>query len=409
MSTSTSTTTRDPVTSGPRALSYAWLIAGQVAMTVVIQLAPMVGLPVTGYAVYSAVYLGYAACIAITYATVSDVWARALRRSAEEARLIRAFQAALTAVATLGGGVVGTVFLLAARDPLATAVAAAATATAVYRSGVAYRLVAAGRIRRVGIADLAGAGSAASGTAIAIAGNEYSTVLALACWGIGSLVSCAVLAVPPVWNGRATASWFTEHRKDIALLSGEAAIKTLESVGTPYLVGGVGGVLALALHRAASSLTYPVRLVVDVLRSRIISGAIGRIGHAVLAMCVLGALAGAAVGGGLTVLGGWHALGRDTVVVLMAPHAIAVGAWVWSTAISSFIQFVGRGSFSGRRLILRRVAHTVLVIGLTVGGVLMFGPGAVIWSAALAELLAALLWIPPRGSDGRTPVTPAAS
>jgi hypothetical protein len=70
------------------------------------------------------------------------------------------------------------------------------------------------------------------------------------------------------------------------------------------------------------------------------------------------------------------------------------------------VQFVGRGRLSGRRLISRRLANTSIVLGVTAGGVILFGAGAVIWSAAVAELLAACLWIIRRGdedADGATP------
>lgn len=379
-----------------RNLTYAWLVVGQISTTAVIQLAPMLGLPVTDYALYSAIYLGYAACVAITYATISDVWARALRRAASTERLVLSFQAALTSLAVICGALVGLLSALITQNPLLGVSAALATATAVYRSGVAYRLVAAGRIRRAGAADLVGAIVAAGITGAALTSGGYSPALALLCWTAGSAVSCVALAAAPRWNLRETIAWISDHRRDIALLSGEAAIKTLESVGTPYVVGGIGGLLALALHRAASSLTYPVRLVVDVLRSRIISGAIGSSAQAVLVIGTIGAVAGAGVGGGLVILGRWEMLGPDTIVVQMAPHALAVAAWVWTTSISSFIQFAGRGSFTGRRLIIRRVAHTIIVLGLTASGVLAFGPGAVIWFAAISELVAAPLWVPSR-------------
>src|SRR5699024_4987473 len=129
------------------------------------------------------------------------------------------------------------------------------------------------------------------------------------------------------------------------------------------------------------------------LRARIISGAIGGGLRAVGAIGVIGVLAGSGVAVGLVVLGSWGILGGDTIVDALAPHAVAVGAWIVTMAISSFMQFVGRGRLNGRRLIGRRLANTAVVLGVTAGGVILFGAEAVIWSAAVAEMLAALLWI----------------
>jgi hypothetical protein len=381
-----------------RKAAYAWLVIGQGSMIAVIQLIPMLGLPVSGYALYAAVYLGYAAGVAITYATVADVWARLLRRGEPSAALLSSFHAALTSISLACGTLVGVVGTLLSHSAPLGAVAGLAVTTAVFQSGVAYRLVSAERTSRVGTADVIGAVSAGALTTVFLTSGVYSPLLALLSWAAGNTISCAILAVPPRWSPREAAGWFRDHRNAIALLAGEASIKTLESVGTPYLVGGIGGVLALALHRAASSLTYPVRLIVDVLRSRIISGAIGGSGRAVLVVGTLGAVAGTAVGAGLALLGGREWLSTDSIVTQMAPHALAVGAWVWSTSISSFVQFVGRGKFSGRRLILRRTAHTIIVLGATASGVLIVGPAAVVWSAALSELAATALWIPARAT-----------
>jgi hypothetical protein len=379
-----------------RKAAYAGLVIGQGSMIAVIQLTPMLALPVAGYALYAAVYLGYAAGVAITYATVADVWSRVLRREEPSAALLSSFHAALTSVSLACGALVGVVVALLAHSAPLGAAAGLAVTVAVFHSGVAYRLVSAGRIGRVGMADVGGAAGAALLVAASLASGAYSPLVALLCWTAGNTISCVVLAVPPRWSPREAVGWFRAHRHLIALLAGEASIKTLESVGTPFLVGGIGGGLALALHRAASSLTYPVRLVVDVLRARIISGAIGGSARAVLVVGALGALAGTTVGVALDVLGGWDGLGTDSIVTRMAPHALAVGSWVWSTSISSFVQFVGRGRFSGRELILRRTAHTIIVLGATAAGVLLLGPTAVIWSAALAELAAVALWIPAR-------------
>lgn len=380
--------------------AYVWLAAGQVASTAAIQVIPMLTLAVAGYALYAVVYLVFAAFLALQYATICDVWARMLRRSQPTGSQLRAFQAALTALTALSGTATGLIVLAASGQGLLAAAGGTAAALAMYRSGVVYRLVATERIRRAGVTELLGAAAAGLLSVSLLTLSVYTTTTALLCWAFGALCASLAAGVGPVASPRAAAGWFSDNRRDIGLLSAETAIKTVETVGTPFLVGALAGALALALHRAASSLTYPVRLVIEVLRARIISGAIGGSLRAVLVIGAIGALAGTTVAVGLVVLEHWGVLGGGTIVDALAPHAVAVGAWLLAMAVSSFVQFLGRGAFNGRRLIGRRIATTVVVLGVTGSGVLLLGAGAVIWSAALAELLAALLWIPRRADRG---------
>lgn len=379
---------------------YVWPAAGQIASTAVIQVLPMLILPVHGYAVYAVIYLVFAAFLALQNATICDVWARMLRRSESTSSQLRAFQAALTALATLSGTAAGLIALVVSDHGLLAAAAGAATAFAMYRSGISYRLVATERIRRAGLSALLGAIVAGLFSVSLLALGAYTTTMALLCWALGALCASLSAGIGPVASPRAVVDWFVDNRHDVGLLSAETAIKTIETVGTPLLVGAIGGALPLALHRAASSLTYPVRVVVEVLRARLVSGAIGGSLRGVLVMGTIGVLAGTSVTVGLTVLENWGLLGAGTIVVALAPHALAVGAWLCTMAVSSFVQFMGRGRFNGRALIARRIANTVVVLGVTGSGVLLFGVAAVVWSAALAELLAALLWISRRADDG---------
>lgn len=385
-----------------RGAVYLWLMVGQVASTLVVQVVPMLTLPVRGYATYSIVYLAFAAGLALQYAAVCDVWARVLRDGEPGDGARRTLRAALTTLAVLAGVLIGAIVLAVTDSITLGAAGGAAAATGMFRSGVSYRLVADGRIRRAGLSELTGAAGTGVAVTLFLVTGTYGTVPALLCWTLGALLATVAAGGVPLVDARATAHWYIVRRRDIGLLTTEAAIKTIETVGTPYLVGGIGGALALALHRAASSLTYPVRLVVDVLRARIVSGAIRGSGRAVLLIGGIGALTGAAVATGLVLLTTWGLAGDGTIVDAMAPHALAVGAWICTMSVSSFIQFAGRGRFSGRRLIGRRIATTLVVLTTTAGGVLLLGTSAVIASAAAAELLAALLWLPRvHGAEGR--------
>jgi hypothetical protein len=387
---------RAAATSTPRRMDYLWMIAGQAAAVAVVQLAPMLLLALLDYAAYSAIYLGSAICLAIVFAVLGDVWARRIRREPITESLLRSYQATLTSLSLLGGLVAGGITGTVAADPLLGGLAGLAVAAATYRAGISYRLMALGRVRRSGLTELGGVLLGAGALSAFWFADAYSISSALLCWAVLSLGGAALAAVPPCWDARAAVAWISTHRAEIRVLLGEALIKNIESAGTPYVVGGIGGALALALHRAGSSLTYPMRLIMDVLRSRIISGAVTHDARTVLALVVLGAMAGAGVSGGLRVVAEAGLLDPDSVMAPLSEQALAVGAWVWLTALSSFLQFSGRGAFRGRTLLVRRTAHTVVILGVTISALIVFGIGGVIWGAALARLVSIPLWIPPR-------------
>jgi hypothetical protein len=388
-------------TGAPRRMDYLWMIAGQGAAVAVVQLAPMLLLALLDYAAYSAIYLGSAICLAVVFAVLGDVWARRIRREPVTESLLRSYQATLTSLSLLGGLVAGGITGTVASDPLLGGLAGLAVAAATYRAGISYRLMALGRVRRSGLTELGGVLLGAGALSAFWLADAYSISSALLSWAVLSLGGAALAAVPPCWDARAAVGWISTHRAEIRVLLGEALIKNIESAGTPYVVGGIGGALALALHRAGSSLTYPMRLVMDVLRSRIISGAVSHDARTVLALVLLGAVAGGGVAGGLRFVAEAGLLDPDSVMMPLSEHALAVGAWVWTTALSTFLQFSGRGAFRGRTLLVRRVAHTVVILAVTLGALIVFGTGAVIWGAALARLASLPLWIPPASGTVR--------
>ena len=134
--------------------AYLWMIAGQVATTAVVQVLPMLTLTVAGYARFAIVYLAFAGFLALQYATICDVWARLLRRAGGTTVQLRDYQASLTGLTSLSGLGLGLVALVISGDPLLALAGGLATAISMYRSGIAYRLIAEDRIRFAGVTDL---------------------------------------------------------------------------------------------------------------------------------------------------------------------------------------------------------------------------------------------------------------
>ena len=161
--------------------AYLWMIAGQIATTAVIQVLPMLTLSVQGYARFAIVYLAFAGFLALQYATICDVWARLLRRAGGVTVQLRDYQASLTALTSLSGLTLGLVALLFTGDVLFALAGGLATAVSMYRSGIAYRLIAEDRIRFAGVTDLLGASIAGIVSLGLIATGHFSTTVALAC------------------------------------------------------------------------------------------------------------------------------------------------------------------------------------------------------------------------------------
>lgn len=371
---------------------YLFVLIGEVGAIAVIQLLPMLHLSIFEYAAYSAIYLGFAAFITAKFALLSDVWARQKQQGNGGHALNHTYMSMLTAIALLGGVVVGTLTSAIAQDLLLGGAALCAVSAGVFRAGTAYRLIGDGRALRAGLTEMAGACSAGAAALIFVFNDVYSTFTALICWMLSPLVASLGTSMLPRLHPREVAGWLRENRSEIRALGGESLIKNVESVGTPYLLGGLGGAAALALYRAGSSLTYPVRILIDAVRARIVNGSIKANARTLALLTAAGGVMGACVAGALFAADSWG-VGQDAVLGLLTHHIFAVWAWVWVTAISTFIQFAGRGYFDSRSLILRRIAHTLIVMLGTAAALVVFGVGAVIWGAVITRVLAIPLWL----------------
>lgn len=386
-----------------RVTDYPLLLIGDIATICLVQGLPLLLLPVPAYAGYSAIYLGYAAVLAVKFALISDVWGRtaghaphkpaAARPRRPAAAQLRAFESALTLLAAAGGLLVGAGTAALADDALLGAIVWWAVAAAVFRAGVAYRLVAAGRLRSAGLAELAGVACALPAACGLAASGAYGVTGACLCWALAATVGCAALRAVPRCTPRSVRAWFTDGRDQIGTLAVESALKNVESLGTPLLLGAISGPAALALFRAGSSLTYPVRMVLDALRARIVGGAIGVDRRSLLLVAGLGTVAGLGVSAFL-LTAATAGLAPHSAFGLLTHHVPDVGAWVLLTTLSTFVQFSGRGTLPPRALVARRLGHTVIVVAATVTAGLGFGPAAVIWGAVAGRVVAIGLWLP---------------
>lgn len=364
-------------------------VLGEASVVLAVQFLPIILLTIIDYAWYSAIYLGYAACLAIMLALLGDVWARVARVDAVDDRV--QYYAVLTAISVFSGFGAVIVVGLVSHDLMLTGVSGAATAAAVYRSGSRYFLIVAGDPRRVGLADLI-AGLLGSGiTILLVASQNYSLHSVVLIWFGVNLISVVAIRARPVLSPHHVASWISQHRAMIRSLLGEAGLMNVASIGTPLIVGGIAGTSALALLRGATSLIYPVRLIMGAIRSRIVSGHMGKSRRAVSAVAATGAFLGLVIAVALMAS---SKLGFTTgsAAELLAEHSWAVATLAATTTLSTYFQFIARGILPGKTIIQRRLIHTVLMLSCTVTAAALFGASAIIWAASLATALTVPLW-----------------
>lgn len=364
-------------------------VVGEASVVLAAQFLPIIFLTITEYAWYSAIYLGYAACLAIMLAMLGDVWARIARIDTVDDRV--QYYAVLTAISVLSGFGAAIVVGLVSSDPLLTGVSGAATVAAVYRSGSRYFLIVAGDPRRVGLADLI-AGILGSGvTILLVTLQNYSLNSVVLIWFGVNLVSVIAIRAWPVFSPRHVTSWISQHHAMIRSLLGEAGLMNIASIGTPFIVGGVAGTSALALLRGATSLIYPVRLIMGAIRSKIVSGHLDKSPRTVTSVAAIGSLLGLIIAVAL-IASNKLDLTTGSAAELLAEHSWAVATLAATTTLSTYFQFIARGKLPGRTIIQRRLVHTVLVLSCTVAAAALFGPSAIIWAASLATALTAPLW-----------------
>lgn len=365
---------------------------GEAAIVAVVQFAPIALLTVGDYARYSGIYLIYAAMLTFQLATLSDVWARAVRRDALVLDDSHAYYSVLTPLTLLSIAVAVPVSAIASRALLPTVIATVATVLSLFRAGSRYYLIAAGFPGRAGIADALGA---LTGLALLLglwASDAFTLTSALAVWALVNLVSLIASRATPALGFTAAVEWFSSQRRSVAALLGEAGIMNLASVGTPYAVGLVVGAPGLALHRGATSLAYPVRLVLGALRSRILAGLLRRGAATHVAIASLGLVLGGGVLGFLQVADDYVAA-DSSALSLVAKYAAPVAALVAATTYSTFLQFEARGTMTAAALLARRTAHTLLVLGITVSAAVVWGMGGMMWGAAVATAATSIVWV----------------
>lgn len=376
-------------------------IIGEAMVVFIVQFIPLITLSVFDYAIYSAIYLIYAVGLAVMFAVLADVWAREIRaKRLDPINSADSFGAVLVAICLTFALIGLAIGWLLSKDGLVGALSSAAVGMATFRAGARYFLIGTGSLKRAFKADLTGAIAGALTLSIGVAIGVHSLSSALAIWLAVVTIAGLVSGVRPHFSLRLTNGWIKGKKRIIQWLLGEALLMNLTSIGAPYFVGIVAGPSSLALLRGSTSLAYPVRLILGTARARIVSGQ--GVGRNAVRYLSLGALSL----GGLTFTGLEliynSGIARGSTLYLLSSHSISIAVLLVATAISTYYQFVARGSNEGRSILIRRVVHTAIVFGCIAALTIIGGEKLVIWGASLGTSLTVIIWfLPARNRKGK--------
>ncbi|WP_350258742.1 hypothetical protein [Scrofimicrobium sp. R131] len=381
------------------------VVIGEAAVVGVVQFIPMIALDVPQYALYAAIYLWYGALLAYLFASLSDVWARIFRTSRSEYSRASTYYSVLTSSVIFSILITTAGMLVLQQGWLLSALSGLAVGLALYRAGSRYYLVAVGPALRSGMADLCAAVLSVPLILVWIKSGHYGTEAAIATWLFLTLIYMLVTWSLPRFSLKLTGSWFRHNRRTITAMATEATLMNISSVGTPYLVGAAVGAVGMAALRSATSVAYPVRLILSPLRSRIVVGASGTL----MRLCGQASILGLVLGSGAAVvLALFNGLGflPHSALALLSNYAIPVGVYVAGTALSTTLQFWARGHDAGRILLVKRLVHTAVILGGTLIGAVFFGVEGAMWGTAVSTLLTSVLWL--MGTRNNRPAAAAA-
>jgi O-antigen/teichoic acid export membrane protein len=343
----------------------------------------------TEYGLFSVPYLIYAFGVSLQYSVVSEAWAR-LRARTPDAVTWRSYTGALSmlaAVMALAGGVV---FLLIARQPVAAALMCGAVLSAVYQSGIRYYRVATGAIRRVMLSDLAGIVAFVIGI-LAFSGLHDLGWIAGA-WLLQAVAAVLVLGLPIPARGAGLITWTRTHHRVIRPLLLDSLLMDAGAIGTPFLLAGLMSPRSFGIYRAVSNVAMPVRLLVDPLRPMIGRMQVRRL-FAMTTTALLitaGALLSAACYLVLVFIVPLFAdLGTLTALV---PYALPASLFVAGSLWGTVYYIVCRTRATHRRIMIGRIAQTVLVIILPIAGFAAWGLVGAIWGFSLSSLISSAVW-----------------
>lgn len=369
------------------------LFGAVIPITALLLLAP------AEYGHFSIVYLVFAFGVSLQYSIISEAWARR-GRTASWASYTGAL-VPLSAALAIAAAIVA-LFIPDLR--IAALLLGGAVLAALVRNGARYFQVAEGALVRVAIADLAGV---AAFIGVLFALLESPPLLRVsAAWFACALVASLLTQLPRFVAGSGPIAWLRGHHTEIRPLLLDSLLMDAGALGTPFLLAGFMGASRFGIYRAVSNASLPVRLIVDPLRPafgrmplrRFFSVRVTLVVAAVTTVLAVGCYVALAVI--LPVLD--ITLGTLSSLV---PFAVPTAVFVVGSFLGTVYYILCRTNATQREILIGRLAQTVLVVALPIGGFIAWGLAGAIWGFGVSSVLSAGVWIAlALGCSRRTPL-----
>lgn len=341
------------------------------------------------YGAFSIVYLLFAFGISVQYSVVNEAWARA-----REKPRWGAFSGALLSLT----GLFGIAALIAAWSlpDLANCwwVFGLAVLCALYRNGARYYSVAQGEIRRVFFSDVAGIVAFVMSAIISIRAGADTLPTVGITWVASGAVSAAILRFPLVARGDGPVSWIVRHNGHIKPLLFDSLLMDLGAIGTPFFIAGFLGPARFGVYRAVSNVALPIRLLIDPIRPTLGHAPAGKLFEKRSVLGVASATVGLAAGCFLALAWLVPLIGpRLGTLSSLVPFAWPSSIFVAGSLLGTLYYIVCRTNATSAQIVAGRLAQTVLVVAMPVGGAFISGLDGAIWGFALSSALSGVIWV----------------
>lgn len=376
-------------------------VGADAGAVITLQLAALVVLDIGQYATFSTVYIGFALCWSLCLSVLCDLQIRRLNRlerpSGADGPTTTQYRNALTQFALLSGTMIASLVIAVYQDGLLAFLGWAAVMLAIWRQGIRYTALASGVGRTAATGEALAIVTMAVALAAALSLFDAPVAGLLGAWAIHSVTSVIGYRARPLLAGSGLVSWTLTNRREVGALLAESTIMDLSSIGLPFLIAPFAGTTTMATYRASVSALFPIRIVINAARPRLVSSAsnITMRRHAAIAGASVCVAVATAVS--LPVLKHLR-LPESSIVLELLPFTAWIGIAAGATFAWNVYYLNARGRLGHRRLFRARCLQSVTSLVGTLAAVIWFGQLGAIVAFAGSSLVAAVIW----GASTRT-------
>lgn len=373
------------------------------------QFAAMLILPVRPFAVFSLVYLSFALGASVQLSFTVEAEVRAIAQGAESARR-KNILAVATWIGLLAGIVTAIVALIATKDPGFALISFAAASAGVFRSGARFIEIARRDWRSSTRSEIIGLTALIlSLIAFKLSGQSFNAMTMTIAWAAANL-SASFSGYRPTFTLFSTLiQWWRIRGKQASELLRDSAILDFSSIGVPYLLTPVLGLVNFGIYRAISNVGAPVRMIINPLRP-VLAKKRPRSAN-IRKYLTLAMLSAICLGLGAWVCIYWidSASMSLGVIAELGPYAIAAALFVGTSFIGHFAYVWCRSFSKASHLLTGRFIHSLSAIILPLVGALAWGLSGAIWSYIISVVIGAIAWVIILLRTADRPASPAPS